>query len=546
MIMKKHVFIFTLMLAMIVTRPKAQTIDDARKDILHEKFQSGLSVLKSILQKDNTNADAWYLITNTYLRNGGLGIIRDSLSFVPATIKSSPVILCAMGAVNLYASKSDSASYYFNQALAQTKQKDPEILYLISTAYIDAPNGNANYAIELLNKAIKKDKRNAKYYIALGNAYRALQNGAEAYKSYNAAISNNENCAEAYYSLGKIFLSQKNPEMYLKYFYKAVSADSAYAPAWYALYYHYYFKDPGQAMNCLAHFINNSDPDPKNAYLMTDLLYLTKKYNAAITSATGLLNANSNADARLYKLIAYSYYELNDTSNAFNYMHKYFGKANDPSFILKDYETMGELYAAGKGNADSAAYYFDKAITMENDSVKKLGYYKKLSYLYKKEKDYAKEAKWLRLYYNQNPQATNLDLFNWGLANYMAGNYKSADSVFERYTVKYPEQTFGFYWRARSCAAIDTTMELGLAVPYYTQLIELASKDTTDKLNRKHLIESYGYIAAYLANVKKEYAEAISYFEKLLALDPGNADAEKYISILKKNINAKDLTKGSK
>ncbi len=48
--MKKHVFIFTLTLAMIVTRPKAQTIEDARKDILHEKFQSGLSVLKHLIE----------------------------------------------------------------------------------------------------------------------------------------------------------------------------------------------------------------------------------------------------------------------------------------------------------------------------------------------------------------------------------------------------------------------------------------------------------------------------------------------------------------
>jgi tetratricopeptide (TPR) repeat protein len=140
-------------------------------------------------------------------------------------------------------------------------------------------------------------------------------------------------------------------------------------------------------------------------------------------------------------------------------------------------------------------------------------------------------------YYQGNEKATNLDLFNWGLAHYMAKEYPMADSVFGMYEIKYPEQDFGYYWRARSASAIDTSMQLGIAVPHYLKLIEIAEKDTASKTNKKHLVESYGYIAAYKANTQKDYNGAIDYFEKLLVLDPDNRDAQRYIEILKKNLS---------
>jgi tetratricopeptide (TPR) repeat protein len=174
---------------------------------------------------------------------------------------------------------------------------------------------------------------------------------------------------------------------------------------------------------------------------------------------------------------------------------------------------------------------------MQKDTLEKLGYEKKLAGLCKKDKDYAGQALWLGRYYAGNIKATNLDLFNWGLANYEAGEYPAADSVFGVYEGKYPDQDFGYYWRARTDAAIDTAMATGMAIPQYMKLIELDGKDSTKATNRKHLVEAYGYIAAYKANTQKDYAGAIDYFGRLLALDPGNADAARYVGILKKNLS---------
>jgi len=58
-------------------------------------------------------------------------------------------------------------------------------------------------------------------------------------------------------------------------------------------------------------------------------------------------------------------------------------------------------------------------------------------------------------------------------------------------------------------------MSTGMAIPHYLKLIEIAGKDTANRTSRKHLIEAYGYIAAYDANTKKDYPSAIEYFEKI-------------------------------
>ena len=82
-------------------------------------------------------------------------------------------------------------------------------------------------------------------------------------------------------------------------------------------------------------------------------------------------------------------------------------------------------------------------------------------------------------------------------------------------------------------------MTQGLAVPDYQKLIEVLQKNTNDGNYKKWMVEAYAYLAAYQTNTQKNYAEAVSYFEKVLQVDPENADAKKYIAILEKNLDDK-------
>ncbi len=100
-------------------------------------------------------------------------------------------------------------------------------------------------------------------------------------------------------------------------------------------------------------------------------------------------------------------------------MQEYFGKQNDTGFVVKDYETMGAIYDM-LSKPDSAVTYYVKAGTLEKDSIEHRAYAKKLAELDKRQKDFSNQALWLGMYYEGNAKATNLDLFTWGLAYYMA------------------------------------------------------------------------------------------------------------------------------
>ncbi|HEX6431298.1 MAG TPA: hypothetical protein VF008_26590 [Niastella sp.] len=523
----------------------AQPIPDAKKYMYYERYKSAGEVLQNIVKTDPTNGEAWYLLSKAYLMSDDPAPLQLTLSQSPATVKGEPFYQVAYGSFLLSKGNRDSARYYFDQALDKTREKNADILSAVAEAHIIAKTGDANYAVQLLDKAIDRDKKNPALYNLLGDANRKLGNGSEAYKTYTAALEKDNRNAAALFRMGKIFVSQKNPEMYLKYFNQVLEADSSYAPALYEMYYHYYFTDAQKALQYFQQYVAKSDYDKDNDVLYTDLLYLNKQYQSAITKAQQLLSQhNGDSMPRLYKLMAYSYLGTKDTANAMANMNLYFSKEADSNKVVKDFEIMADLYATVPGKEDSAITYYVKTVNMAKDHPERFHFYKKLAELYKGRKDYLNQAQWLGMYYQDNPKATNIDLFNWGIAHFKGEAFVQADTVFGTYIQKYPDQAFGYYWRARTNSLMDSTMEKGTAIPWYNQLITMLEKDPTNKTNKKWLIEAYGYLAAYETNQIKDYKSATENLKKILAIDPENKDAQQYITILEKKISA-DNTAGS-
>lgn len=530
--------LFTLLMAGGLS-VAAQTLDEGKSFIKYERYQSAANTLHKVISNDPANAEAWYWLAQTYAQTDQSAKGLDSLKAAGTVLQEQPLYKVAKGHLLLMEGKSAEAQPLFDEALKATKGKNPVVLSAIARAYIDSKSGNYTAAIELLQKAKKRDKKNEEYDILIGNAYRRMNQGSEAFQAYREALNKNERSPEANYLLGLIFVTQKNPEMYLDYFNRALTADPNYAPALYQLYNHYFYVDAAKAMDYFNQYLAKADATPKTDVLYTDLLYLNKQYDAAIANANKLLQRQQK-EPRLYKLLAYSYADKKDSAAAMSYMQQYFASEADSNLVMKDFETMASFYSNMPGKEDSAMVFLEKAIALEKDSVARYAHYKKLANTAQEQKNYNAQAKWLGLYYRGNEKATNLDLFNWGLAAFRAGDYNSADSVFGMYVAKYPEQGFGYYWQARANAAIDKEMEQGLAIPHYQKLIEVIGDKTDDENNKKWLVEAYAYMAAYETNTQKDYAEAVDYFEKLLEIDPENADAKKYITVLEKRMQNSD------
>lgn len=528
---------FSLLTSLLffVIAASAQSIENAAKHIYYERYNSAETELKAVVQNDPDEEKAWYLLTKAIIMQDEAGRAKASLQLAPADLHDEPYYQVARGYVALAENDHATASSMFEAALKETKRKDADILEAVAQAHITTKTGDANYAIQLLYRAIEREEEKPSLYVTLGNAYRKLHNGSEAYKAYKKALDYDGGYAKALHQIGDIFLSQKNADMYLEYFKRAVSADAAYAPSLYKLYLYYFYYDVPKAMDYYQQYMANADKGLQNQYDMADLHYLNKDYKKAIEKAKSIMQEqNEKTKPRLYKLVGYSYAALNDSATATQYMHHYFSNESDSNLIAKDYELMAQLQLS-QNHLDSAVMAYSSAITLLQDSMEIYKTYKQLADLYKNEKDFANEALWLGKYYTGNLRVTNVDLFNWALAHYRAEEYNKADTVFGLYVSKYPEQSFGYYWRARSNAALDKDLSQGLAVPHYKKLIDVLNQDSTNA-NQNWLIEAYNYLAAYETNTEKDYEEAIGYFEKVLAIDPENEDARRYKAMLEKNV----------
>jgi hypothetical protein len=535
--------LYCLFIVLIAVTATAQTVGEGKKLMYYNRLQSAAATFKQIIQKDAAATEAYYWLFETKLQQGDTAAARQVLADVAklqqadAKLKVDPLVQAGNVHVMLIDGKLAEAKTASDELVDDTKGKNVEVLLALANAQIDTKNGNYDYALELLGKAQKRDKKNPEVFQLTGDAWRRKGDGGQAVAAYMSALQADPSYAKANYSIGKIYLTQNNQSIYVKHFQDALQQDAAFAPAYYELYYHFYYRDVNEAKKYLEQYIANTDKTVENEYMMIDMLYVSSKNQDAIDMANRLLQQQADAARpRLYKLIAYSYDALGDSVKALNNINTYFQKEQPQHYVAKDYELKARLISKQHPNDSAkrveAIALWEKATALDTLPENKVGYMQQIAAAYKKMNDRSQEAEWLGKIYASKKDPSNLDLYYWGLAHYAAGEYSQADSVFAMYTNKYPEQLHGYLWRAKSTAIIDSAMEAGLAVPHYAKVIEIADDDSVK--NKTLLIQAYGYIGAYEANVHKDYPEALENFEKILALDPGNDDAARYTGILKK------------
>jgi tetratricopeptide (TPR) repeat protein len=521
----------------------AQSIESGKKLMYYGRWEGAEQNFENLITKEPSNLDAYYWLTEVLIEEKKVEEAKQLQKQLNDYLSSHSDVERGMldkvreAELLLQAGDAAAAKLIFEELRKKTKEKNPEILIAIVRAWLHTKDSDYNNMLYLLDKAEKKDKNNPEIFSLRGDIYRRLSEGGKAVQAYQEALEKSPSFAEAAFKIGKIYLTQNNAEMFLKYFNQAIVKDPAYAPAYYELYYYYYFRDVNKAKEYLDQYIAHSDPSVENDYMVTDLLFASQKPNEAIEKASQLLQREGeNAKPRLYKLIAYSYDAIGDSTQALSYMEQYFRKENDTNYVAKDFELLANLQSKFPGHEMEVIKNLELAIEKDTLIDNKAAYATKLVETFKKSGDKKNEAKWLGALYAWKENPTNLDLYYWGMAHYSAGEYDKADTVFKQYTEKYPEHVQGFYWRAKSNALIDSTMENGMAIPYYEKVIEMASVDSIK--NKSLLVQSYGYLGAYQANVKKDFELALVNFDKILTLDPGNSDALKYRDILRKWVKA--------
>ena len=526
----------------------AQTVDQGKKFLYYQRYKSAKDVFDKILASNPNDINAIYWQGQTLLAMKDSTAAGDLYSKALQTNGTAPLLLAGMGEVELHMGKATDARQRFETAISLTKGKDIDVLNAVADANIDPKAGDATYAIEKLNMATQVKKFNdPRTYTLMGDAYRRLIDGGNAVQSYNKALTIDPKYAEAKYKIGKVYLTQNNKDYFLPAFEEAVQVDPAYAPAWFELYYFYYYHwDPAKATEALQKYTANADAGPDVEMMNADFLVASGKFPEAKTKAQGIITTfGEKANPRMYKQLAYICDTLADVSCATQNIATYFQKQDPAAVTGADYalEASIESKAPDSAGKVKAIESYKKAITKDSLPENKAKYLSKGIELAKKLGYKQGIADLAAIDYASKKDPNQTDVYNWGIANYQAGNYKTADSIFcGIYESKYPNEIFGYLWCARSkIAQEDTVNPTGIALEAYDKLAAMSrSLDSTAKAAgsadstkyKSQALNAYFYLAGFYNNNKKDKAMALMYLNKVLEIDPENATAKQYKEII--------------
>lgn len=532
--MKKiGIFAFLILLAGSVF---AQ-LDEGKKMLNYERFQSAAEIFRSMLEKSPKNTEAAYWLGQTYIQNVENLDTAAAKQLYQKTLQENPndaLMMIGVGEIELMEGKKQDARNRFETALNNTKRRDlPRIQYAVARANIDAKEGDTRWAVELLNQAADRDKKSVDIQLALGDAYRKLIEGGNAVTHYQQALMLDPEAARASFMMGRIYetqgISQEN--IYMNYYYDAIRQDPNFAPVYYWLYMYYYRRDVNKARQYLEDYIAHTDQDSKLCYAQASLMYVSKMYNETIEKADECISGTKGERPfpNLFGLKAYAFEKMGDHDNARKNFEEFFERVNPDNIGPNDYATYGKVMFQIPGQEEFAGELIEKAVEADTLRENKVGYITEVAQSFFSNKDYEKASQWYHKLLNLDTTRGKLDLFWAGYSDYLASNYKTSDSVFRIYQSRYPEDLQGWFLGARANEAMDTTGEkvgeLGLAKPFWDQVIAITDTTSDEKALKQYAIPAYQYMVAYFYNIHGDVDSAYAFNERILEVDPENANA---------------------
>ena len=557
--MKKTTITFFVVALLVTDALKAQTVQEGKNHLFAQRYNSAISAFQKMLATNPNNIDAIYWLGQTYLESeeimaARIAGTRQLYEKAMQSTNGAPLIMVGMGHVELLENKTSDARQKFETALTMTKTKkgdNVDILNAVARANTDAKSGDFKYVIEKLQVAVDKGDKNAESYVLLGNALRKDrpgEGGGEAFRNYKKALEINPNFSLASLRLAKLFESQKNWELVFQYLNEAITKDSKFSAAYFELFYYYFYrKDYTVAETQLQKYIDSKLPekDIQDEYLYAQLCWAQKDYTCATTRAESVVTAlGDKTKPKVYRLLADAYFQKNDYTGAKKYSDEFFAKKNPDDIILFDYQLRADILDKTGGTIDEIFDTYIQGASIDTLLSLRVDLLRKGADRFKAKGDSiarTKEGELRIAILKMKETPSQRDYFDAGFAFYQAKNYERADSIFDIYTDKYPDEVYGPMMQYNIHRAMDSTMEKGMAVPWAEKYLGLLEKDTVK--NKSTIIGVAGYLAQYYANILKDKIRALEYLRKMLALDPNNEAIKQNISILEKSPAAKPATR---
>jgi len=290
---------------------------------------------------------------------------------------------------------------------------------------------------------------------------------------------------------------------------------------YFILHQYFYETDVVRSANYLDKYLAAKGSDETNScFLNAQMKFAQGLFAQTITASDACIAADPNPYPNLYGIKAFAAVKLGDTLAAKQAFDLYFKKQKPAKIGPRDYATYASLLSQSPGNEAVVIELINKAVALDTLETNKAAYLKWLGQEFVKQKNYAEAAKAYGRVISVKSNFTNVDLFNAGYNFYIVDAYDSSSRYFKLYTEKYPDDIMGYYMLGNAYSVIDSTSELGLAIPYFQKTIEIGEADTTRPNVKTRLMVAYKFFLGYYFNYKKNKDSALIYVDKALLLDP--------------------------
>ena len=539
---------------------QAQDINQAKKAIDAEQFETAKTMLKSIIKDKPSNGAAFFTLGNVYLTQN----VQDSakIYFDRGLTASDEGKLNYIGLGQMDLDKSDltSAQSKFAMATKDMRKKDFQEYIYVARAYMNADKPDYKTAITTLNKGVAYNAQDAQLQLALGDAYYGDSKQNEAYVAYRNAFQADNTLLRAKMQLGVLLKGAKSYDEALKAYNEVIALNPNYGPVYRELaetYYKIARNKPSQAaanykiaMGHYDKYMSLTDYSIHSRMRRADFLILIEDYVALEAEANKMIELDK-VNPRIYRYLGYAAYKNGNVDVAIKSLENFITAPGNKAIAL-DYLYLG-LTKIKKGTSadeltiEPAAFEagmvdIKKSIEMEPLAVQELSEVGKKLF---GQKLYSEAAAIFEFGANTAESTSYLDdNVYYGLAIYYANINKAkgvqvdavalqkADAAFDKVLVASPTYLEAYLYKARTNRLLEKDdLMVKNYEDYVAKTTELGAEELAKPAIKTKIVECYNNMAASFANTDKP--KAIEYFKKTLALDPENSYAAESIKILK-------------
>lgn len=548
--MKKLTNYLFLTLALFAFEALSQSIPNALKQLEREQLTDATAQMAKIVQNTPT--------AESYFYSGYVAVRTKQLTDAKAFFekgalideKRRPLNKAGLGIVAHLEGRTADADAIFAEVMKESKGKDAEILWRIGEAYtgyvnvmgeLDKSlykNRNAQKAIEYLEMALKRDKKNGGIWLSMGDARDLLdqRNAGPAVTAYEFATDLLTNPSVAKTRIGNVYWRGRSTNIASDYFKAAIQADSLYAPAYLQL------AEMSFASNKTKIAATNLDKYIKLIEApTTDLMfrsakfdYLAKNYQSAIEKVEHL--NNQLADPMKYRIMGRSYFNLKNYDKTISNLTDFVEKAPEKVEGL-EFNMLGRSY---QNTADTTithkdsltVYYLAKAA--ETDSTENL--YSEIAKISYKLKRYEETINYIETGNKKFKKSLISDTFWLGMAAYQLGRtdstmYQKADSAFAVIQESNPNHISTILYRARANYYGHTNKDTAYvkSIPFYERFVELAQNQQKEKFYQYDMKIALKYLYVYYSEVEKDIDKAKTFVDTGARLYPKDPDFKQLI-----------------